>query len=139
MIQGKSYHHPELLLESYQFFLIIKDKGYLSNILSEHIIYNLLDCDNYLIECIDYNQIKNNKIRRIKVTNIETNDIYYYIIDGRNHEKINIYNINASYKKVFFKNNKQNIEYNSLGEYLKNYTWEIVYTGDMKDILFKSN
>lgn len=135
MIEGKSYIHPEILLESYNFFVLINDKAFLSNMLSEHVIYNLLNSEDYMIECHDCRKIKNKKIRRVKVTNIKTKSIYYYIIDARNYHDVKIYKIIASYRKVFLKKNTQNIHYNSLSEYLNNYNWEIIYHGDLKDVI----
>jgi hypothetical protein len=135
MIEGKSYIHPEILLESYNFFVLINDKAFLSNMLSEHVIYNLLNSEDYIIECHDCRKIKNKKIRRVKVTNIKTKSIHYYIIDARNYHDVKIYKIIASYRKVFLKNNTQNIHYNSLSEYLNNYNWEIIYHGDLKDTI----
>lgn len=135
MIEGKSYIHPEILLESYNFFVLINDKTFLSNMLSEHVIYNLLNSEDYIIECHDCRKIKNKKIRRVKVTNIKTKSIHYYIIDARNYHDVKIYKIIASYRKVFLKNNTQNIHYNSLSEYLNNYNWEIIYHGDLKDTI----
>ena len=135
MIEGKSYIHPEILLESYKFFVLVNDKTFLSNMLSEHVIYNLLNSEDYIIECHDCKKIKNKKIRRVKVTNIKTKSIYYYIIDARNYHDVKIYKIIASYRKVFLKKNAQNIHYNSLSEYLNNYNWEIIYRGDLKDTI----
>lgn len=140
MINGKSYTHPEIILESYNCFLIVKARGLLSDILAEHIIYNILDSDEFLIECDDQNnnQIKSDKIRRVKVMHLKTQNIYYYIVDCRNSNEIKVYNIIASYKKNFLKSNLLDIKQNSLSNYLQNYNWNIVYQGSMKNILLPS-
>lgn len=138
MIKCKSYMHPEIILESYNYFISVKSTSLLTDVLAEHIIYNILDFENFIIECDHNNPTKSIKIRRVKVTNLNTQDIYYYIVDCRNVEEIKVYNIIASCKKKFLKFSSVDIKQKSLSDYLKHYNWNIVYQGSMKDILISN-